>query len=69
MAVPPFAGRRPIFVGDDMTDEPVFLVLPALNGIGFSVGHRAKDAAGCFARPADVREWLESILASHVASA
>jgi trehalose 6-phosphate phosphatase len=68
MAVPPFAGRRPIFVGDDTTDEPVFPVMPPLNGIGLSVGHRAKDAAGCFARPVDVREWLDGILASHVAS-
>ena len=52
MAVPPFAGRRPIFVGDDTTDEPVFPALPALDGIGFSVGHRAADAAGCFTQPA-----------------
>lgn len=69
MAIPPFAGRRPIFLGDDTTDEPVFPVLPGLHGIGFSVGHRAKHAAGCFARPADVREWLDSILANHAASA
>ncbi|MGZ9112790.1 MAG: trehalose-phosphatase, partial [Rhodoplanes sp.] len=69
MAIPPFAGRRPVFIGDDTTDEPVFPVLPRLHGIGFSVGHRAKHAAGCFARPADVREWLDSILANHAASA
>jgi trehalose 6-phosphate phosphatase len=69
MAVRPFAGRRPIFMGDDTTDEAVFPVVRALNGIGLSVGNRAKDATGCFARAADVREWLDSILAGHVASA
>jgi trehalose 6-phosphate phosphatase len=68
MAGPPFADRRPIFVGDDTTDEPVFPLLPTLNGIGFSVGRRVKDAAGCFARPADVREWLDSLLATHAAA-
>ncbi len=68
MAGPPFADRRPIFVGDDTTDEPVFPLLPALNGIGFSVGRRVNDAAGCFARPADVREWLDRLLATHAAT-
>ena len=68
MAGPPFADRRPIFIGDDATDEPVFPLLSAVNGVGFSVGRRVKDTAGCFARPADVREWLDSILARHAAA-
>ncbi|RAI45592.1 trehalose-phosphatase [Rhodoplanes roseus] len=62
MQLPPFAGRRPIFVGDDVTDERVFPILPPLRGIGFSVGHRAADADGCFDRPADVRAWLDGLL-------
>jgi trehalose 6-phosphate phosphatase len=68
MQVPPFAGRRPIFVGDDTTDEPVFLALPEFDGIGFSVGRRVEGASGCFDRPADVREWLARILRTHVAA-
>src|SRR5690606_34046265 len=36
----PFAGRRPVFIGDDTTDEPVFPVIPEFGGAGFSVGRR-----------------------------
>ena len=38
MRQPPFAGRRPIFIGDDRTDETAFAVMPEFDGIGFSVG-------------------------------
>src|ERR1700681_4755459 len=34
----PFLGRRPIFIGDDVTDESVFAVMPSLGGLAFSVG-------------------------------
>jgi trehalose 6-phosphate phosphatase len=68
MRVPPFAGRRPIFIGDDTTDEPVFLVLPEFDGIGFSVGRRVEGTSGCFDHPADVREWLARILRTHAAA-
>ena len=54
----PFAGRRPIFIGDDTTDETAFAVLPEFDGMGFSVGRRARGTAYCFASPAEVRGWL-----------
>ena len=38
MSVPPFTGRKPIFIGDDITDHAAFAVLPDFTGIGFSVG-------------------------------
>ncbi|MGC2776541.1 MAG: trehalose-phosphatase [Bradyrhizobium sp.] len=69
MALPPFAGRRPVFVGDDTTDEPVFEVLPAFGGIGFSVGRRVEAADGCFDQPKDVRAWLDGILQRHMEQA
>ena len=63
MAQPPFAGRRPVFIGDDITDQAVFDVLPEFGGLGFSVGQRIDGLAGCFAAPADVRDWLYRTLA------
>jgi trehalose 6-phosphate phosphatase len=29
----PFRGRRPIFIGDDVTDESVFVIMPDLGGL------------------------------------
>src|ERR1700761_4522988 len=54
----PFRGRRPVFIGDDVTDETVFAIMPDLGGQAFSVGRRAHGVAGHFDEPRDVREWL-----------
>ena len=61
MTYPPFANRRPIFLGDDVTDLGVFEILPDFDGIGISVGRNVPGIAACFERPADVRRWLEQI--------
>src|SRR5258707_249969 len=58
----PFRGRRPLFIGDDVTDESVFAILPDLDGLAFSVGRRAKGVADHFDEPRDVREWLARLL-------
>jgi trehalose 6-phosphate phosphatase len=58
----PFRGRRPIFIGDDVTDETVFAIMPNLGGRAFSVGRRAKGVNGHFDEPRDVREWLAHLL-------
>jgi len=58
----PFAGRRPIFIGDDITDESVFAIMPDLKGVSFSVSRHAHGVDGYFAGPADVRHWLASVL-------
>lgn len=63
MEMPPFKGRAPIFVGDDVTDEAVFAILPEIGGIGFSVGRAIAGAAGIFDAPADVRRWLQTLAA------
>jgi len=54
----PFRGRQPIFIGDDVTDEAAFAVLPEFDGIGFSVGRELPGVAGFFRTPSDVRDWL-----------
>jgi trehalose 6-phosphate phosphatase len=59
---PPFKGRRPIFIGDDVTDEAVFAIMPDLNGLAFSVGRRAQGVAGHFDEPRDVRAFLARLL-------
>ncbi len=56
MAEPPFRGRRPIFVGDDVTDEHGIAAARHLGGAGYLV----PDA---FGEPADVREWLRHLAA------
>ena len=57
----PFAGRAPVFIGDDVTDESVFALLPVLRGKGYSVGRRFDGLAGMFAAPDEVREALRRL--------
>ena len=61
MAIAPFAKRKPIFIGDDVTDEPVFAVVTQFGGLGFSVGHVAAAVNGRFAKPQSVRKWLAQL--------
>src|ERR1700744_993150 len=58
----PFRGRRPLFIGDDVTDETVFAIMPDMNGLAFSVGRRAQGVAGHFDEPSDVRAFLAHLL-------
>lgn len=58
----PFNGRRPVFIGDDVTDESVFAIMPELGGLAFSVGRRAQGVAGHFDEPRDVRAWLACLI-------
>src|SRR5712672_217885 len=64
----PFKGRRPLFIGDDVTDESVFGIMPDLGGLAFSVGRRAQGVAGHFDEPRDVREWLAHLLDDEAAA-
>ena len=61
MAHPPFAGRKPIFVGDDITDELAFAVVPEFGGMAISVGRTVPGVAQRLETPSEVRHWLERI--------
>ena len=61
MRLPPFAGRRPVFFGDDTTDKYAFAVLSDFGGLGVSVGHRMPHAGFMVDTPHDVRLWLAAL--------
>jgi trehalose 6-phosphate phosphatase len=49
----PFAGRLPVFIGDDVTDEDGMAAARRLGGVGLWV-------ADAFGSPAGVRAWLRA---------
>lgn len=63
MAQAPFAGRRPVFIGDDVTDEDGFADVNTRDGISIRIGEQADTAAQW--RIADVPaliDWLAGIV-------
>jgi trehalose 6-phosphate phosphatase len=64
MELAPFMKRSPIFIGDDITDEPVFGAVSRFGGLGFSVGRVAAEVNGHFEKPESVRAWLARVAAA-----
>jgi trehalose 6-phosphate phosphatase len=64
MKEPPFSGRLPVFLGDDLTDQDGFAIVEAYGGISIAVGDRVR---GQFrlGDVASVRSWLREIAALH----
>lgn len=62
LATPPFAGRVPVYVGDDLTDEVAFAAARAGGGFGILVG-APRDSAALYglADTGAVHDWLETL--------
>jgi trehalose 6-phosphate phosphatase len=58
MADPRFAGRRPVAVGDDVTDGDAFREARVRGGIAIAVGASAPDADHRLDGPSACRAWL-----------
>ncbi|MEI4485325.1 trehalose-phosphatase [Frigidibacter sp. MR17.14] len=56
--LPPLAGRLPVFLGDDATDEPAIAWAARAGGFGVKIGCGESVAAHRLSGPAEVLGWL-----------
>jgi trehalose 6-phosphate phosphatase len=61
MQEPPFAGRVPVFLGDDLTDEAGLAYAESHGGHAVFVGPERQPGRGWLPDPTAVREWLRSL--------
>jgi trehalose 6-phosphate phosphatase len=64
MQEPPFSGRKPVFLGDDLTDQDGFKTVEDQGGISIAVGDRVHGQYR-FETVSAVRAWLQEIAALH----
>ncbi|MBL0405820.1 trehalose-phosphatase [Microvirga aerilata] len=57
---PPYMGRRPIFIGDDLTDENGFKTVNAHGGLSIRIGAGETVAKVRLGTPADLRHCLST---------
>ena len=59
---PPFAGRIPVYLGDDLTDEHAFAVVNHADGVSVRVGNREPSQARfTLPSPVAVHAWLAQV--------
>lgn len=59
----PFAGRTPVFLGDDLTDLDGFRMVEERGGMSIAVGDRVR-AQWHLKNPSAVRKWLQEMTAT-----
>lgn len=69
LELPEFAGRQPVFAGDDVTDEAGFRAVNRRGGISVRVGTAERRTEACWRLPdvAALRGWLARSLGAHTA--
>ncbi|MGS0741012.1 trehalose-phosphatase [Glaciimonas sp. GG7] len=71
LAEPPFVGARPVFAGDDTTDEAGFDYVQQVGGIGVKIGKGASVAHARVASPqalrAELSRWVQQAQQAHPA--
>lgn len=60
----PFKGRKPIFAGDDATDEPGFVAVNDCGGVSIKIGEDPTAARHRAANTLELRNWLEELVAA-----
>jgi trehalose 6-phosphate phosphatase len=65
----PFAGRQPVFAGDDVTDEAGFRVVNQLGGISIRIGANDRPTAAAHGHEdvGTMQTWLADLLAAQTA--
>jgi trehalose 6-phosphate phosphatase len=61
---PPFVGRKPVFAGDDLTDEKGFAVVNERGGVSIKVGPGETMAHTRIGSVSGLLDWLASIVAA-----
>jgi trehalose 6-phosphate phosphatase len=61
MSEPPFTGRRPVFIGDDLTDEKGFAVVNEFDGLSVKVGPGDTVARNRIESVELLLDWLQVI--------